>query len=145
MTRRTLVLLTVAAPAAIALPADPADEAWRLLVDAASALSQGDAVYFLSLCDSASPDYPSLRSNVTALLEAAEVQSSIDPVSNEGDDRRRTLEVDWLLRIRPRGLAGRAIERRRRVKCVLEKRGRKWRIVSLDPAFLALPQPDHKA
>src|SRR5438128_3365513 len=137
MTHRALVLICMAAP----LLADPAAEAWDLVSAAASALSQSNAVYFLSLCDSGAPAYQSLRTNVTALLDAADVQSSIDLLSNDGDDRRRTLEVDWLLRIVSRGGAARSVERRQQVKCILEKRGKKWRIVALEPAAFLAPAP----
>ena len=70
----------------------------------------------------------------------AQVQSSIDLVNNDGDDARRTIEVDWLLRLVPRGQGASPVQRQQKVKCVLEKRGRKWQIESLDPVqFLAWP------
>ncbi len=146
MNRRTFVLCLLAAP----LWADDASKAWEVLVDAASALTAGNgtpsrpglgATYFLSLCDSKAPGYETLRSNIEGLLAAMDVQSSIDPVSNEGDDSRRTLEVDWTLRLVPIDRGADAVERRQHVKCVMVKRGRKWRIESLEPAsFFALPR-----
>jgi hypothetical protein len=137
MTRRTLILL----PLAVELWADDASKAWDLLADAASALSQGNAVYFLSLCDSKSPGFQGLRSIIGGLLGEMEVQSSIDPVRNEGDASRRTIEMDWSLRLVPINRGANPIARRQIVKCVLEKRGRKWLIESLEPAeFFALPK-----
>jgi len=136
MTRRILILAALAA----SLRADNASDAWDRLAAAAGALSQGDAVYFLSMFDRKSPGYETLRSNVSTLLSAAQVQSSIDLVNNDGDDARRTIEVDWLLRLVPRGQGASPVQRQQKVKCVLEKRGRKWQIESLDPVqFLAWP------
>jgi hypothetical protein len=137
MTRRTLILL----PVAVALWADDASKAWDLLADAASALSQGNAVYFLSLCDSKSPVFQTLRSNISGLLGGMEVQSSIDPIGNEGDADRRTIQVDWSLRLVPISRGAAPVARRQIVKCVLEKHGRKWLIESMEPAeFFALPK-----
>jgi len=137
MTRRVLILSSLAACAR----ADDAAQAWDLLASAASALSQGNAVYFLSLCDSKSPGYETLRANIGALLDAMDVQSSIDLVSNEGDAGRRTIAVDWSLRLAPRSRGAAPVQRRQNIKCVLEKRGRTWRIESLAPAeFFALPR-----
>src|SRR5262245_45692052 len=129
MTRRTLILSSFAAT----LRADDASKAWELIGDAASALSQGNSVYFFSLCDKNSPALDTLRANIVGLLETMDVQSSIDLVSNEGDATRRTLEIDWSLRLVPRSRGEAPVQRRQNIKCVLEKRGRHWRIVSLDP------------
>jgi hypothetical protein len=139
MTRRTLILLPVAA----ALWADDASKAWDLLADAASALSQGNSVYFLSLCDSKSPAFQALRSNIGGLLGEMEVQSSIDPVTNQGDENRRTIDVDWSMRLVPINRGANPVARRQVVKCVMERRGRKWLIESLEPAaFFALPKEE---
>ena len=138
MTRRFLILVSFGT----ALWADDVSKAWELLGDAASALSQGNGVYFFSLCDKTSPEFETLRKNIAGLLETMDVQSSIDLVSNEGDATRRTIVVDWSLRLVPINRGSAPVQRRQNIKCVLEKRSRAWRIVSLDPVqFFALPKP----
>ena len=94
-TRRALLFGALAA----SLRADSADEVWELLSSAASDLSASHGSEFLRAFDPAMPGYEDLRNNVTTLLGQADVQSSIELVSNEGDGRSRKVEVDWLLRI----------------------------------------------
>jgi hypothetical protein len=107
----------------------------------ASALSEANAIVFLNAFDPAMPGYEALRASVTALLREAEVQSSIDLVAEEGDDSSRTVELDWLLHIVDRQDGAVAERRQERVKCRVEKSGRKWRIASLAPLqFFAPPR-----
>jgi len=135
MTRRT-AWFTLCVAAAIA--ADPAQEVWEAITTLASALGRGDAGEFLSVCDSAAPGYAALRANVLALVAQAEIESGIDPAANTGDDRRREIVLDWQLRLIDRSGLDRVTNRRETVHCALEKRGRKWKVLSLEPAgFLA--------
>ncbi|SPF51786.1 conserved exported hypothetical protein [Candidatus Sulfopaludibacter sp. SbA4] len=159
MTRRALLLVPVAQaflPVSAFLPvllrplrADSADDAWELVASAARALveatalpppSRGNASAFLSFFDPKMPGYETLRTNVTALIEQSDLESTLDPVSNDGDDRTRTLEVDWELRMMDPGTSVVSARRQERIKCRVEKQGRKWRIVSLEPlSFFAPP------
>ena len=137
-TRRTLLFAALAA----SLRADAADEVWELLSSAASDLSAGHGDQFLGAFDSAMPGYQDLRNSVTALLGQADVQSSIELVSNEGNEGSRKVEVDWLLRITGHTDVSGSMSRQERVKCGFEKQGRRWRIVSLEPlSFFAPPRP----
>jgi hypothetical protein len=146
MTRRALILAALAAR----LRADSAGQAWELIGSAARALSEatalpppnrGTAIPFLSFFDSKMPGYETLRTNVTALVNQADLQSTLDLLSNEGDDRARTVEVDWTLRITDLATSVTTSQRRERVKCRVEKQVKKWRIVSLEPlAFFAPPR-----
>jgi hypothetical protein len=137
MTRRALLLV----PFAARLGADSAQEVWDLFTSMAAALSEANAGAFLNAFDPAMPGFEALRAGVTALLREAEVQSSIELVEEEGDDRSRAVELDWLVHIVGRQ-DGAVVERRReRVKCRVEKSGRKWRIASLEPLqFFAPPR-----
>jgi hypothetical protein len=86
------------------------------------------------------PAYPPLRANVSALVAAVDVESGIDPVGNSGDDRRREVEVDWQLQLVGRSGIATVTRRRQNVKLRLEKRGRGWKVVGLEPvAFFAPP------
>jgi hypothetical protein len=130
MTRRTALLLFCAAPS---VAADSAADAWEVITTLAGALGRGDAGEFLSMCDSTTPAYAALRVNVPALLAQAEVESGIDPVENSGDDRARQVVVDWQLQLVARTALERITRRRETVKCSMEKRGRKWKIVGIEP------------
>jgi murein L,D-transpeptidase YcbB/YkuD len=135
MTRRLLLFLPFAACRA----ADPAQEVWDLLTQVASALSERNPAAFLEAFDPAMPGYEKLREHVTALLRNAAVQSAIELESDEGNGQSRTLELAWLLRIRPEPEATSSTKREQRVKCRVEKAGRKWRIVSFEPLALFAP------
>jgi hypothetical protein len=107
----------------------------------ATDLSDGHPVEFLRAFDKAMPGYEDIRTNVTALLAAADVQSSIDVESNEGDDRKRQVAADWLLRITGHAEVSGQTNRDELVKIGFEKQGKRWRVVSLEPvAFFALPR-----
>jgi hypothetical protein len=137
LTRRAFL---AASTVALARAADPAEEAWELITAMATALGRGDDVGFLSSCDPSLPGYATLRTNVAALAAAAEIESAIDPVRNTGDAAAREVEVDWQLNLVDRAGLQRVTRRRHAVKCKLEKRGRRWRVVMLDPvSFFAAP------
>ena len=133
MTRRTLLLCI---PAAVCRGADPSQEVWDLLTQVASALSERNPAAFLAAFDPAMPGYEKLREHVTALLRNADVQSAIERESDEGDGQSRTVELSWLLRIRPETEVTASTRREQKVKCRVEKAGRKWRIVSFEPLDL---------
>jgi hypothetical protein len=137
--RRSLLLFGVAA-GALRAAGDPAGDVWDMVTRLAGALGRGDASDFLGLCDSKMPDYETLRTDVEALTASYDANSGIDPVRNEGDDRARSVEMDWSLRLVDRTGLGRVTERRANVKARLEKRGRMWKFVGLDPiSFFAPP------
>jgi hypothetical protein len=48
-------------------------------------------------------------------------------ITDEGDDQKRSLDLDWLLKIDTDD------PRRQIVKCQIEKQGKKWKIISLEP------------
>jgi hypothetical protein len=126
--------------AVLARAADPAAEAWEVITGLAAALGRGSDVSFLSLCDPQMPGYSTLQANISALVVAADVASGIDPVRNEGDNSARDVEVDWQMRIVDRSGLDRITERRETVRCRIEKRGRGWKVVKLEPvAFFAPP------
>src|SRR6202140_3342430 len=124
MTRRMLLLFL---PFAACRGADPAQEVWELLTQVASALSERNPAAFLGAFDPAMPGYEKLREHVTALLRNAEVQSAIELESDEGNGQSRTVELTWLLRIRPEPEATASTRREQKGKCRGEKAGRKGR------------------
>jgi hypothetical protein len=135
MTRRAAVLILCAASA----HADAAPDAWGAITTAASSLAQSNSSAFLACFDKEMQGYETLRANIGALLMQAEVISSVDQLENRGDDQTRTLELDWLMRMRPRSGVAPTIQREERVKCVVTKRGQKWRITKFEPLSLFAP------
>jgi hypothetical protein len=136
LTRRVILALGATA---LARAADPAEEAWEVVTAMAAALGRGSDGEFLAMCDASLHGYAELRGNVAGLVAAAEIESGIDPVKNEGDGAARVMEIDWLLHLVERGL-DRVTRRRQVVKCRMEKRSRKWKVVALEPvAFFAPP------
>ena len=114
--------------------ADPAAEVLRVFSSAAEALTNDDASAFLSKFDSTMPGYAGLRNDIEGLLAAHEVGATIEIVTDEGDTDNRTVELDWLLVTTQKNTINSIQETRRHVvKCKLERRGKQWKIVALDP------------
>jgi hypothetical protein len=138
MTRRLMLFVAIG----LCFGADPTQEVWDLLTQVASALSERNPEAFLAAFDPAMPGYQKVRAGVSALLRDAEVQSSIELENDEGGAEERTVELDWLLKIRPEQDAAASTRRQQRVRCRLRKSGKKWRIVWFDPLEFLAP-PDH--
>jgi len=134
---RRALLATLAAP----LLADASREAIDLFSVLASALSEGNGLSFLDRIDHAMEDYQKLEQDILALTAQNEVLSSIDVLKQEGDDHARAVEVDWFLQIRSREQSGPLERRREIVKCRIELKKRKWKVISLEPlSFFAPPE-----
>jgi hypothetical protein len=86
-----------------------------------------DAADFLQYFDKSMPGYSEFSDQIQAMVGAGEVSTTIDFINTEGNDQKRTLDLDWVLACegeRPK----RAV-----VKCTIEKRGKKWKITSIAP------------
>jgi hypothetical protein len=131
-----------------------AEEAWNVLATAARGLTEAatpvstnradiplaNATKFMEAFDPAMPGYPQLKDNVLALEQGASVESSVDLLTNEGDDRVRTLALDWTLDLISPETRVAMVQRWQTVTCRMEKQGKKWRITALEPrAFFAPP------
>ena len=136
MTRRIVLLIPLAA---CCRAADPAQEVLDLVADAAASLSAGNVPRFMKAFDPAMEGYAKLRDNVTGLIALGEVQSLIDPVEDEGDDRRRTVQLQWTLRLQRGEQSASSVRREQVVKCKVEKQRGKWRIVGLEPIEFFAP------
>jgi hypothetical protein len=131
MHRRALPLLLLCLPACLTA-ADPAREAAAVVTEVAASLTAGNLQMFLAPFDAALPDYDRLRAAVAALMAQGDTQSYLEVTSNEGDDRARTLTVDWELRT--------ATARRQvRVTCKVELKNKRWRIVGFTPIDFLMP------
>jgi hypothetical protein len=141
MTRRVLLLLPLAA---CCRAADPAQEVLDLVADAAGALSAGNVGLFMRAFDPAMAGYMKLKENVTALIALGELQSLIDLLEDEGDGQRRLEQFRWTLRMKRGEQSANFARREQVVKCKVEKRSGKWRIVELEPIEFFAPASSGK-
>ena len=132
MQRRRFLLGLLALPEASSL--------LDLFASMAQALSAGNPSDFLAPFERSMPGYRKLESQVFALLSQAEVASSVELVQDQGDDQRRRVELDWILEIRSHLPAGPSEHRRQLLKAGLTRRGKSWKIVSLEPLSFFAPQ-----
>lgn len=151
MTRRVFLGVAIVAPGI--LRADAAAEAWDLVTALAAALAEDNASGFLKRFDAKMPGFEDLSRDIPAMLQQANVQSSISPISNEGGESARKLQLDWELRLKPKALtdplatdlnsqggATPVVQREEAVTIELRKDGRNWKVAKLDPiAFFAPP------
>jgi hypothetical protein len=117
----------------VALIADTRDDVVDLFASMAAALSEINVPQFMDAFDKDMPDYEKLKNAVTALVNQAEVSSSVEPVKDEGDDTKRTVELDWYLEIRSLLPDGPLVHRREVILCELRKEKKRWKIVSIKP------------
>ena len=150
MTRREAIALLIAP----ALKADAASDVWDVVASMASALAADDAPGFLKPVDPEMPGYSDLATNVGGLIQQTSVRSMISPLTGEGGESERTLQVDWELRMYPRGgdsllstnqnsqgNIARIEHREQAVTLRFRRNRKKWQIVKLDPiAFFAPPE-----
>jgi len=117
-------LLTAALMFAQERPA-PQMEVFR---DIAEALANRNADAFLDQFDQQMPGYEKLRDEIRELLAVTqEIGTTVDVISDEGDEQKRSLELDWVLKFDTED------PRRQIVKCRAEKQGKKWKITALEP------------
>jgi hypothetical protein len=114
---------------------EPPKDVLEFFRTTAEALADKDASAFLGHFDRAMPGYDTLESEVRALLDRSEVTSTIEIISDQGDDAKRTLQLDWLLRV------DQDLPRRQIVKCTVERRGKQWKITALEPVGFFQPSP----
>ncbi len=138
-TVRVGALICVAAAFAAA---DAHDDVIDVVTSMAGALSEtGDRAVtrtanvskFMSAFSKDMPDYDTLEKNVTALVDSADVSSSILPLTEDGSDQMYKIDLDWLLEIRSLEPDGPLVRRREVMHCELRKEKKKWKVVALKP------------
>jgi hypothetical protein len=114
--------------------AEPPADVLDLFREAADALANDDASTFLATFDRNMTGYAAFRDEIVGLLAAHDVGSTIEVVNDEGDDQKRSLDLDWLLVISEKNSGSGQRETRRRVlKCRIERQGKGWKITGLEP------------
>jgi hypothetical protein len=142
MTRRALILGSCSS----LLATDSAKQVYDLLADMAAALSGANPQWFMADIEKSMPGYQKLSIDVAALLREYLAESSVELRKNEGNDRIRTVEADWLLTLRPvdagtfsKPEAMATVRREEILKCTAARQGRKWKITALQPADFFSP------
>src|SRR5712692_4679704 len=121
------------------LQADTHADAVDLFASMAAALSANNAPEFMNAFHRDMPDYDKLKTQIGALLNEAEISSSVEPLNDEGDEAKRTAELDWYLEIRSLTPNGPLVRRRDVIRCELRKDKKQWKIVSLKPIEFFAP------
>jgi len=101
---------------------------------AVESLATHDVDEFMGLFDKRMPGYEELRSEIGIRIGSEGLGSTIEVVTDDGDEAKRVMQLDWLLRPE-HGALKRAI-----VKCTLEHQGKNWKIVALDPVAFFAPE-----
>jgi len=114
--------------------AEPPADVLELFREAADALANDDANTFLAKFDRNMTGYAAFRDEIVGLLAAHDIGSTIEVVNDEGDDQKRSLDLDWLLVISEKNSGNGTNETRRQVlKCRIERQGKQWKIAALEP------------
>lgn len=134
-----LKLAIVAAASAAPGLADTHADVVDLFASMTSALSDDNTAGFMAGFDKDMPDYDKLRGYIAALIAQAEITSHVDPVKDEGDESKRSVDIDWTLQIRSREMSGPMIGREQTVHAEMVKQKKHWRIVSISPLDFFAP------
>ncbi len=133
------LLLAAALVCFPAARADTHDQVVDLFASMSAALTSLNPDRFLAGIDKNSPDRAHLANSIPALLSQGDVSSSIEFVKDDGNDERRTVQLDWYLEIKAAAPVGPLIQRRQIVTCRLEKHKGKWLVETLSPVSLFDP------
>jgi hypothetical protein len=135
---RSLCLTLVCAAA---LLADAHDDIVDHFAAMAAALADNNAAGFMAGVEKTMPEYDRLKAQIEALVGLATVASDIDPQQDTGDDRQRSVDLDWFLSLRSKQPDGPTVQRRQVIHCDLRKEGKHWKIVAIAPLdFFAPPE-----
>ncbi len=122
------------------LSADTHDEIVDVVSTLANALSTVNAPKFMDAIDKSMPDYDKLKNDVAALMNQAEVTSSIEILQEDGDETRRTVDLDWYLEVRSLSPDGPIVRRREIIHCELVRKDKKhWKVAWLKPLGFFAP------
>jgi hypothetical protein len=124
-----------------ALRADTRADLMDLFASMAAALADSNAPAFLAAFDPSMPGLDKLRIEVNALVKDAGVSSSVEMIGDQGDDQKHSVELDWFLEIDSTAVGAKLERRRQVVRCRLQRLGKHWKIVALEPLdFFAPPR-----
>ena len=121
--------------------ADAHDDVAEVVTSMAAALTDVNVSKFMAAFSKDMPGYGTLENNVTALVKQGDVSSSIQTVTEDGDDQARSIDLDWVLEVRSLEQDGPLVRRREVIHCELHKEKKHWKVVSIKPLdFFAAAQ-----
>lgn len=82
---------------------------------------------FLDNFDSSMPGFATFRNEIEELVTTAMVGTQIEVISDDGDENKRMLQLDWILEIDGQQT------RRKIINCTIERVKGKWKVTALDP------------
>lgn len=110
----------------------------QAITDLASDLSHGDAPSAIAFFDPSVPRYSEIRGDIEAITAQGDVSCAIEVVSDNEKDGIHTLELDWLISLKPEG--ANALERRReQVHAEMRLVKGHWRITAFTPITILAP------
>ncbi len=130
--RRQFLLGVLAAGISRAQSEDVSHETLlEVLARFTSALSEGNAEAAIGNLDTSVPAMGVLARRLRDLVAVGEISCLLDPL--EWPDHKAVV-LDWLLEIRAPELVGGLKRKREKLTCRFVKKGKKWKIASLEPA-----------
>jgi hypothetical protein len=136
--RRRIFLLAIWA---VPLLADAKQQVFDLLIKIAAALSDDDPMVFLKAVDHDMPHFHEFETNLMALTDQADIANSIEILADSGNNTQRREELDWFMQVVGKSAFHPVEQRREVVRVSLERRGKKWKIGSIEPlSFFAPPK-----
>lgn len=136
-----LAALAVVSALGFGAAPDPSAETWDVVATLAAALAEPNDAAFMKPVSKSFEQHGLIQRYVTALVQTNEIVSSISPLMNKGDEKQRTLQVDWYMEIQPRSPGGLLSRRHETVKLALVKIGKRWMITALSPVEFFAPPP----
>jgi hypothetical protein len=114
----------------------------------AAALNNGDAATAKACFDKSAPGFDEYANYIEAICAQTDVECTIEPISETGEDPRRVIDSDWLMQLKARASDTSSERRRERVTIQMRfiedlnertpKRGR-WAITVLTPVNILFP------
>jgi len=134
----------VACIAAAFAYADAHDDVIEAVTSMAGALTEVNVPRFMAAFSKEMPDYGTIENHVTALVNNAEISSSIQPLNEEAAGETYKIDLDWLLEVRSLEQDGPLVRRREVVHCELRKEQTRknkphWKIVAIKPLDFFAP------
>ncbi|HTP88864.1 MAG TPA: hypothetical protein VMJ34_18060 [Bryobacteraceae bacterium] len=137
---RAIALSAAVLVTAVFARADAHADVIDVIASMTAALSDDNAAGFMKAVDKGMSGYDTLRGEIPALLAQGNVVSSVQALRDEGDDARRSLQLDWYLEIRNLDETAPVVRRREVIRCTLEKHDGRWHVTSLDPLSFFEPE-----
>ena len=129
--RRQFLIGVLAAGASQAQSEDVSHETLlEVLARFTAALSEGNAEGAIETLDTSVPALGVLARQLRDLIAVGELSCLLDPL--EWPDYKAVV-LDWLLEIRAPELVGGLKRKREKLTCRFVKKGKKWKIASLEP------------